>query len=506
MIRKRIAVILLILLPAILYGSSPRIIEINTRHLTVIYPSELSSVAADLVCEAESLISSFVNFMQYEPAARITLRVVMPENAGIKPDLPLFSGGINTIEVEAMAGPDSRLILSEILFKKYMELFSGNFEVMPGINDRMLSGLRDYIISGIDDKSIMQLNDYLVNLSDGGLSVRDENLPHFMSCFFWDYIIRTFSKNTVVLSLKDAAYFGDFFNSLCRFTGKDEKWIFKGFRIFLEGYLNPGKTEQYDTIAGLTDKPYNIISHCSSTGGKNLVLIAELDGDYYLFSWQDEKATGSAIKFAREDIKPSSITVSGEGIVVAGYNRFGSVLICFDATGGKILWEKEFPMIYINHIHADTQGAGILFSAEVNGRSSIFLYNRKSVAIIKTENEDVDLIYPSFTNSGQVLYVRRGDVHSIVIFDMRAGSVEEIYRTSNTICGLSEDPAGRILFSESVKGATNIRCIDRSAGTADQLTYGSTSNINPLIIKGRLYFLNYFKGRFRPVYFNSYHK
>lgn len=506
MIRKRIAVILLILLPAILYGSSPRIIEINTRHLTVIYPSELSSVAADLVCEAESLISSFVNFMQYEPAARITLRVVMPENSGICPDILVLSGGISAIDVEALQGPDSRLFLSEILFKKYMELFSANFGAIPGINDRMLSGLRDYIISGIDDKSIMQLNDYRVNISDREVSVKDENLPYFIPCFFWDYITRTFSKNAAAESLKDAAYFGEFFNSLCRFTGKNEKEIFKGFWIFLEGYLNPGKSEQYDEIAGLTDKPYNIISYCSSSGGKNLVLVAELDSDYYLFSVQDGKATGSDVKSSHGDIKPSSVAVSIDGIVVAGYDRFGSVLICFDAAGGKILWEKEFPLIYINHIHADTQGAGILFSAEVNGQSSIFLYDMKSVAIIKTENEGVDLIYPSFTGSGHVLYVRRGNVQSLVIFDMATASVEEIYRTPNTICKPSVDPAGRILFSESVKGATNIRCIDLSAGTADQFTYGSTANINPLIIKGRLYFLNYFKGRFRPVSLDSYHK
>ena len=175
-------------------------------------------------------------------------------------------------------------------------------------------------------------------------------------------------------------------------------------------------------------------------------------------------------------------------------------MLCCDSTGREILWEREFPFIYIKHVHADKTGLRILFSAEVKGQSSLLIYDMKSVVILKTENDGIDLVDPSFTDSGQILYVRRDNVQSLMLLDAPAGSAIEIYRTSNTIGGPVEDPMGRILFSESVKGVTDIRCIDRSAGTVEQLTSGSTLNIYPLVMNGRLFFLNYYKGGFRPVF------
>ena len=78
----------------------------------------------------------------------------------------------------------------------------------------------------------------------------DGNQSHHrcMSRFFWDYLVTEHGKDAAAKSLKDAAYFGGFFNSLCRVTGKDMNAILEGFRLFLERYLVPGKPEVYDTV------------------------------------------------------------------------------------------------------------------------------------------------------------------------------------------------------------------------------------------------------------------
>jgi hypothetical protein len=320
-----------------------------------------------------------------------------------------------------------------------------------------------------------------------------------VSVFFWEYLVTEYGKDTAAQSIKDAAYYDGFFKSLCRVTGKDVKLIFEGFRIFLDRYVAPGKPEEYDIISGLNGLSYSVVSHCCSADGKTYAFIAEGKDDYYLFSMKGGLTSSSLVSSVSGDIRPSSVTILGENIVISGYDRYGSVLLCYDGNGSKLLWEKKFPFIYINHIHGDRSGLRLLFSARVDGQSSLFIYDMKSVAVLKTEDDGIDIIDPSFTTSDKILYVRRDNIYSLVFFDAAAGTADEVYRSSNSICGPVEDPSGRILFSETSRGVTDIRYIDRSGGTADKLTDGSTSNIYPLFMNGRLIFLNYYKGSYRPV-------
>lgn len=510
MIRKRIPVFLWILFPVILYGSSPRIVEINTRHFTLTYPHELSAAGLDVACRAESAITLFINFFQYEPSGRISLHVSAPPDAGIDSGniIPSIRGAI---KVEATDDPDFSMRLYASVFDGYMKFFSGNFNGTPGLTGEMISGLMEYIIHGISDESVMLLNDYALNRQDlknrigsGGRGL--EELTAVTSGFFWDYLVNAYGKDAAAHSIKDSAYFGGFSRSLCRVTGKDMAAITGGFGLYLERYIKQVNAESYAVMADFDQMDYTALSHCCIGDGSSYALLAERDGAYYLLSTRDDKESFSAVKIRCGDFKLNSITGLGENIIISGYDRYGSVLICCDSTGRVILWEKKLPCIYINCIHADSTGAGIFFSARVKGKSSLFIYDMKSVRVLKTENDGIDLLYPAQRASGEVIYVRHDTSWSIMLLDQATGSGIELYRSVNTIGYPVEIPGGRILFSESVNGVTDIRSIDSSSGAAGQVTVGSTSSMHPMVRNGRLVFLNFAKNRYSPVYHPSYLK
>lgn len=510
MVLKRIPLIVLMLIPAFLFGASPRIVEINTRHFTIIYPSELSSSAMNITCEAEGIYTSFVNSLQYEPEARIMIRITAPRETGTCCDELFSVNSPGTIEIDAVEDPGALTRLREILFERYIESFSDKFSGLPGLSEIMISGLMDYIMYGVDDESVMMLNDYVNNLCNGEIIIgKDsrgfEGLSRLVSRFFWDYISADYGRDSLARSLKDASYSGGFFNSVAGITGKGIPVLYDGFRLYLGRFINTARREVYDPIVGI-DENYNPVSHCVNAAGDSYRVLAERREGYYLLYAQGAAGSFSAVRLKPDGIKFTSIAFSGNNIVLSGYDKYGSVLICCDLNGRNILWEKKFPFIYISRICSDKTGQKILVSADVKGQSSIFLYDMKSLVLLRTEIEGRGLLHASFTHDGNILYVSSGRYRSLVLLDPLTGSDIEIYRTSNILEYPVEDPHGAVLFSETVKGITDIRSIDRATGVIENITSGMTSNIHPLVINSSLYFLSYNRGRYRTVSRNSYLK
>lgn len=503
MILKRITVAVFIFLPVILHGSTRGVVEINTRHFTVIYPAAVSDRAISITCKSEEVITSLINFMQYEPPGRIILRISVPDKYMSVNGSFFYSLSPGSIEIEALDYPGWEINLSEIIFTRYMELFARNFKGIPGINNLMHAGLMHYMIYGTDDKAAVMLNDLVANRNNGELRINASeyfndggNLS--IAVFFWDYLASVFGRDAMAGALKDAAYFDGFFNALYTITDSDASAVDRGFRNYLSGHIKHGQAMTSLPVEGFKYGAGDILAHCSLREGEIYALISESGGRYNLFYRLNGKAWHK-INMGHAEYRFTSVTACGDRIVVSGYDRYGSVLICYDPGTGKKVREREFPLIYIDHIDADNAGERIIFSAYTSGRYSLFVYNNDSVVILKTEGEGINLMYPAFTESGRILYVRKDAAESLMLFDEETGSSSEIYRTSNTLGRPCEDPAGNILYSETVNGVTDIRCLEKTGLSVRQLTAGSTSNIDPVYIMGRLYFLNYYLGGYRPA-------
>lgn len=500
---KRITVAAFILVPFILYGSTRGAVEINTRHFNVIYPTVISDRAVTIACKSEEVINSLINFMQYEPPGRITLRINVPDKYMSVDRNFLDSLSPCSVEIEALDYPGWEIDLSEIIFTRYMELFARDFKGIPGINNLMRAGLMHYIIHGADDKAVVMLNDLVANRHNGELRINaseyfNDSANLSIAVFFWDYLASVYGRDALAGALKDAAYFKGFFNALYAITGRDASAVDHGFRNYLSGYIKHEPTRDFHPVGGFNYTAGHILAHCSLLEGKIYALISESEGSYNLIYRQNGKAW-CKINIGHNEYRFTSITACADRVLVSGYDRYGSVLICYDPGNGKKVWGKEFPLVYIDYIDADKAGERIIFSAYTCGRYSLFVYNNNSFAILKTEGEGIDLMYPAFTESGRILYVRRDAAESLMLLDAETGASSEIYRTSNVLGIPCEDPAGNILYSESVNGVTDIRRLDKTGLAVRQLTSGSTSNIYPVYIMDRLYFLNYYQGKYRPV-------
>ena len=252
---KKISAALLILLPALLYGSAPGPVEFNTRHFVISCSSDLCTAAVNIACRAEECFTALADFMEYEPPGRTVLRIVAPGGGGGSFDgfLSLFSPG--TIEVEATGSPESEADLSGKVCDRYMSLYRESYGLRLPYQVRMIQGLMDYIIKGIDAESVMLLNDYVLNQGKGEIKIDGKRagqtgLPDFIYRFFWHFVCRNYGKNSAAQSLKDSVYYGGFFNSLYTVSGKDASAVDLDFNLFLGRYLKKTGIDPCYSAAG----------------------------------------------------------------------------------------------------------------------------------------------------------------------------------------------------------------------------------------------------------------
>jgi len=483
-------------------GSTAEHRVIRTKHFIITAPSDLIGSSLEAAALAEKYFEKICDFLEFMPPGRIELDLAR------FCDRACASGsGYRHLALVPVCCPGVNDLIFSAVFESCMASFAGNFKTgispITSCNENLFSALKDYIRIGINSEDVMLLNDYIEYAPSG----KEISLSHekVIAPVIWKFLLgfteKTRGRNLLARSLKDYWFYGGFIRALATLTGMDQPGIDSQFAEYLALYKNdqalPSERESYRPLA-ISEKS-EVVSCSADSAGGYVYLLEKSDHGYEIAAYSPDTRKKISIDL---DDGPcyAGIVSRGEIIFMWSRSRGGSVLYCISVNDKKLLWERELPFFFIDYLAADKSPDRLyLFTSGEQG-SSVFLYDIGSSGFKKLSPSSGYIFHPSLTSSGEILYVKKADCFSIMLYNPVTDRSVELYRSINMLCFPCEDSEGGILYSEISVNSRDVYFLEPVKGEKRRITRTVSSAIMPLEIQGTIFFLDFSRGGWRPVF------
>lgn len=479
-----------------------------TDHFKIDYNIKISGFAASIAVKSESINDIITSFLEIENPSRITISI--SDNDQRNFFIKRYSNTGNKLFISS--GCNYSLVEKKLyreIFELYLETLFQDSKSDRIIGKNFIDAVIEYPAND-HDHIAMKIND-LVNASQiNAVDLKrideyesDDQIGIYTA--FIDFIISKYGKNIFIQSLKDTAYYGDFFISLSSITGTTLKEVSDGFNTYLgkhksaETAVNGNNRQLFHKIDDFNDISFSLISDEAAVLQKN--------GNMFRMLLK----TGDLVKYIRlartdnESYFSDLVFVDNKKIALVEILQAGSAIRIFDIGSGEFIDYKFLPALFIssiNKIEGGEDSAGfinkVIFSAISGSESDIFSFelNSGNLEILTESGVNYfpvyyrDKIY-SISNTGK---------GSIIESDIRTGTTRTLFSAEKNISGLNIVDGKTLFFSTWTNGSENIFSFDITSGMLRQITLTAGSNFRPLILNKKMYYLSFHKNCYRLFY------
>lgn len=485
---------------------------LTTDHFKINYNLNDSGFAIAVAVKAESCNDAITAFLEMEHPSRINIFLSEKRDQkffrktyyNISNDL-FFSSNCNFNVVESE--------LYKNIFTIYLNTLLQNGKGYKIIGDNFVNALIQY--PGLEDDFIETRISDLVNTSQissidlTGIEKYNEDEQTIIYYALIDFIISNYGKKILIQSLKDAAYYDNYYLSLSEITGVSIKAISDNFNTFLCKYkpLSIAEPENKKRLFRSIDE---FIDISYSIADDNTVAVLQKNNNTFKILLKNGENFKSIIldHSESESFFSEIAFINNNQLAIVEILESGSTILCFDIKNYKFSEKRFLPSLYISAI-SPVDGSenssechyNMIFSARCGSASDIYTFNIKTGDFnILTETGNN---YFPVSLKDKVYFIINNDKNSIVESDSRSGINKILFSTEGKISDLSIADENTLVFSTKIDGLKNILSFDLSSGRLRKVTCYSHSNLLPRISGKNIYFLSFYKSKYQ-LFFDTY--
>jgi outer membrane protein assembly factor BamB len=193
--------------------------------------------------------------------------------------------------------------------------------------------------------------------------------------------------------------------------------------------------------------------------------------------WREEWEGGMSVPFfakSNGDWIRSTPALDGDRLYVAGMK---DVLLCLDASDGRIVWRKDF----VADLKSPVPAFGFVSSPLVDGGA---VYVQAAAAVVKLDKKTGEILWRSLADDGGMM----GSAFSSPVIETIAGKRQLIVQTREKLAGISLEK-GEVLWSQEVPAfrGMNILTPVYHEGKLYTSTYGGKTNAYEVTRQGEAF-------------------
>lgn len=480
---------------------------LTTDHFKINYNQNNSSLAVTVALKSESCNDSITTFLELESPSRIN--IFISENSGQK-----IYRKVNDLYVESNGNFDlSEKALYQNIFMVYLHNIFQNRKGFKITGESFVSAIIQYpgLERGMIETQINDLVNYSqissIDLTGIGKYSNDEQTIIYIA--LTDFIISSYGKNIFIQSLKDTAYYDNYFLSLSKITGIPIMTISDNFNTFLCKYKHQQSEESENNKKLFHDiDEFSDISYSISVNNSVAVLQKNINIFRLLLKSGENFNSISLEQSECESFYSDVMFFDNNRIALIEILKSGSTIHIFDIKNNKFSDKKFLPSLFISAIapaddsnNSSEKHYNMIFSALCGSSSDIYTFNIETGDFnVLTEN---GYNYFPVSLKDKIYFVSNTDKGSIIESDFKSGKIKTLFSTERKIFHLAVADENTVVFSTKINGLENIFSFDLTSGKLCQVTSDSHSNLSPRITGKKIYFLSFYRSKYR-LFFDIY--
>jgi len=341
-------------------------------------------------------------------------------------------------------------------------------------------------------------NSKITSIEFTGINKYDKEIQLSIYTALIDFITIDYTKKTLIQALKDADYYGGFYESLSKITGDSVQVISGNFSSYLQKHksdMNIASNKLLHENGEYTDISYSI-----SENGQ-LAVLQKNNGDFRLILKDEKTITKNILKHSENGtVFKNPVFISNNQIALTEIHESGSTIHIYN-TGSKTFSGKMYiPYLFISDINY-LKDRSFIFSAGCGLTSDIYTLDMNT-GKFNIITESGNNFSPAILND-KVYFISNTDKSSIIELNVKSGEIKTLFSTDQKISHLNSAKGEKLIFSLKISGLENIYTFDLQSGNLHRVTNDLNSSIAPQIYERHIFYLLFFKSKYQ-LFVNEY--
>jgi len=474
---------------------------LTTDHFIINFNLNNSSCAVALAGRLESYNESAASFLEIETMEKINVFITSERNINFNP--------INKSN-ELYISTDSDLTDPENII--YNKIFLFNLRSImndgKGLSTLDVNFINAIIGYTVTEKNLAELivNDLVNNSSITSIEfdkinkyTNDVQLSIYTALI--NFIITVYDKKILIQTLKDADYYGGFYDSLSSITGDSITSISEKFN----SYLKKHESDLYNVSNSkkqMQQESDEFIDTCYSISENGQIAVLQKKSDSFRVVIKNEKNNVEINLDHSENgtIFNNLIFLDNEQLALTEIHKSGSTIHIYNTVSNQSVGKVFLPYLFISGI--DYSGdKKFIFSAVCGLTCDVYTLDMNS-GILKILTESGNNYSPVILKD-KAYFISGTNKSSIIEFNIRSGEMKTLFSTDQKISRLKSANGEILIFSLKINDLDNIYTLDVQSGNLRKYINDIASCISPGISGPNIYYLSFFKSKYR-LFFTAY--
>ncbi len=474
---------------------------LTTDHFIINYNTDNSSCAIALAGKMESYYNTTASFLEFDQLDKINIFLPGDNNNNFFPEIS------SAIKSNLFISPsvNFNIIEKDLYYKTFLiclQKIMSNGKSISIIEKNFIDALVQYPLK--NNNFIETICTDLVNISQI-TSIDLKKINQFKDddqlviyTLMINFVINNYGKKNLIQSLKDADYYGNFYESLSKLTGESISEISDKFNSFIQKRRSIVNTDSPDKKLFLNNPgDFYIITYSLSSNQQCAILQKNKSKFQLMLKNSDDERIIKLEHSESESIYNELTFIENDKLAIVEILESGSKIHIFDLKNNVFVSGISIPLLFISEISFSNSNS-LLFSASSGLFNDIYTVN------IDTGNLEI------LTDSGKnffpvqqndkVYFVSGSDKWSINEIDVVSGKINTLFSTDQKISHLNFVNSKTLVFSMTINGFDNVFLLDLQTGNPGRITKDSNSILSPQISGQYLYYFSFYKSRYQLFY------